>query len=103
MIIFVYQFLHQAIQKLIDLLARHILQLLAHLLGALRVEHLAVQNCVFKRTLQVFERVLIEFAEAHVRVVEPAVEKKIRQGFEQIFGAETEVLPGVAPVANGLH
>ena len=58
---------------------------------------------LFERTFQIFERVLIELAEAHVRVVEPAVEKEIRQGFEQILSAETEVLPGVAPVANGLH
>ena len=32
-----------------------------------------------------------------------AVEKEIRQGFEQVFSAETEVLPGIAPVANRLH
>jgi len=66
-------------------------------------QHLAVQNGIFECALQVFERVLVEFAEAHVRVIEPAVQKEIRQGFEQVFGAETKVLSCVTPIANGLH
>jgi hypothetical protein len=47
--------------------------------------------------------VLIEFTEAHVRVIEPAIEEKIRQGLEQVFGAETEILSRIAPITDGLH
>ena len=50
-------------------------------------------------SLQVFERVLIELAELHVGVVEAAFEEEIRKGLHQVFGAEAEVLAGIARIA----
>ena len=45
--------------------------------------------------LQVFERVLVPLAEAHVLVLKAALEEKIRQRLHEIFGADAEVVAGV--------
>ena len=46
---------------------------------------------------------LVELAELHVRIVEPAFEKEIREGAQQILGAEAEVVAGVAAIEDGFH
>ncbi len=56
-----------------------------------------------QRVFQVFERVLIPLAEAHVLVLKSALEEEVRQGLEKIFGAESEIVAGETGVVNPFH
>ena len=55
------------------------------------------------RLLEIFERVLVPLAELHGRILKTAFEEKIGQRFHQVFGAEAEIVTGVARVADRLH
>jgi len=59
--------------------------LLPDTFGAILVEQVALFKRLLNCFLQILERVLIPLAELHVRVLEPALEKKVGEGFEQIF------------------
>ena len=67
------------------------------------VEHLALLERPLYGVLQVLERVLVPLAEAHVLVLESALQEEIRESLQQIFGAEAEVVTGVFGIADPLH
>jgi tryptophan 2,3-dioxygenase len=95
--------LDQAVHQVVDLLRSHVLQRLLDALGLLRIEHLALLERALQRVLQIFQRVLIPLAEAHVLVLESAFEEEVRQRLEKILGADSEVIAGETRVVNPFH
>ena len=75
----VHQLLHQAIQQLVHLLGRHVFERLLDALGLLGIEHLALLQRPLDGVLQVFERVLVPLAEAHVLVLKAALRGRNRR------------------------
>jgi hypothetical protein len=102
-ITFVHQLLHQAVQHLVHLFRRHTLKRFLDALGLARIEHLALLERPLNSVLQIFECVLVPLAEAHVLVLKAALEKKVRERLQQVFGAEPEVVTGVFGVTDPLH
>ena len=88
------ELLHQTIHQVVDLLGRHVLERLLDALGLLLIEHFALFERALERVLQIFQRVLVPLAEAHVLVLKSAFEEEVGQSFEQIFGADSEVIAG---------
>ena len=76
---FVHQLLHQPVQQLVHLLGRHVLERLLDALGLVRIEHLALLERALDGVLQLFERVLVPLAEAHVLVLEAALRGRNRR------------------------
>jgi hypothetical protein len=50
--------------------------------------------------LEVFERALVPFAERRVLRVEAALEQKIRQGLEEVFGFDSQIFAGIAGIVD---
>src|SRR6185295_4402060 len=51
----------------------------------------------------IVQRVLVPLAEAHVRIIETALQKKVRKRAHQILGTEAEVVTGIARIADPFH
>ena len=99
----VHQLLHQPVHQLVHLLGRHVFERLLDALGLLGIERIALLERALERVLQVFERVLVPLAEAHVLVLEAAFEEEIRERLQKVFGAESEVVAGETGIVNPLH
>ena len=100
---FVDQLLHQPVEEPLHLLLGHSLQLLHHLLKLFIAEKLSVLERLLDGTLQLIERMLVEFAEAHALRVEAALQKVIGQRAQQILGVDAEIVSVVARVFDPLH
>jgi hypothetical protein len=99
----VHQLLDQAIHHVDHLLGRHVFEGLLDALGLIGIEHLALFDGALQCVLEVFERVLIPLAEAHVLILKSAFEEEIGQGLEEILGTESEVVAGETGVINPFH
>ena len=59
------------------------------------VEELAVLERLLDGLLQILEGVLVPLAEGHVLGVEAALQQKVGEGLQQIFGVDAEVFAGI--------